>query len=89
MLMASVRYFQYSLSQNDDDLATFKTNENQRVRQSFNPGYKLRFTGKVFMRATFPVELVEGKIPGLPADSIHWVGSFDPEGSCFIVFFEI
>jgi hypothetical protein len=41
------------------------------------------------MRATFPVELVEGKIPGLPADSIHWVGSFDPEGSCFIVFFEI
>lgn len=25
------------------------------------------------MRATFDASLVEGKIPDLPADSIHWV----------------
>lgn len=45
----------------------------QSVRQSFVPDYKLRFSGKVFMRATFDASLVEGKIPDLPADSIHWV----------------
>jgi salicylate hydroxylase len=45
----------------------------QSVRQSFIPDYKLRFSGKVFMRATFDASLVEGKIPNLPADSIHWV----------------
>lgn len=45
----------------------------QSVRQSFIPDYKLRFSGKVFMRATFDASLVEGKIPDLPADSIHWV----------------
>ncbi|KAF7523820.1 hypothetical protein PCG10_006347 [Penicillium crustosum] len=47
------------------------------VRQSFIPDYKLRFSGKVFMRATFDVSLVEGKIPDLPADSIHWWGPKD------------
>lgn len=45
----------------------------QSVRQSFIPDYKLRFSGKVFMRATFDASLVEGKIPDLPADSVHWV----------------
>lgn len=45
----------------------------QSVRQSFIPDYKLRFSGKVFMRATFDASLVEGKIPDLPEDSIHWV----------------
>lgn len=45
----------------------------QSVRQSFIPDYKLRFSGKVFMRATFDASLVEGKIPDLPADSMHWV----------------
>ncbi|KAK4860701.1 hypothetical protein LT330_004432 [Penicillium expansum] len=47
------------------------------VRQSFIPDYKLRFSGKVFMRATFDASLVEGKIPDLPADSIHWWGPKD------------
>ncbi|KAJ5318868.1 uncharacterized protein N7506_011572 [Penicillium brevicompactum] len=47
------------------------------VRQSFIPDYKLRFSGKVFMRATFDAALVEGKIPNLPADSIHWWGPKD------------
>ncbi|KAJ6188701.1 hypothetical protein N7519_003609 [Penicillium mononematosum] len=47
------------------------------VRQSFIPDYKLRFGGKVFMRATFDASLVEGKIPDLPADSIHWWGPKD------------
>ncbi|KAJ5383549.1 hypothetical protein N7517_001460 [Penicillium concentricum] len=47
------------------------------VRQSFIPGYKLRFSGKVFMRATFDASLVEGKIPDLPADSMHWWGPKD------------
>lgn len=45
----------------------------KRVRQSFIPDYKLQFSGKVFMRATFDASLVEGKIPDLPADSMHWV----------------
>ncbi|OQE46236.1 hypothetical protein PENCOP_c001G06685 [Penicillium coprophilum] len=48
-----------------------------RVRQSFIPDYKLRFSGKVFMRATFDASLVEGKIPDLPADSMHWWGPKD------------
>ncbi|KAJ5773012.1 Monooxygenase FAD-binding [Penicillium paradoxum] len=48
-----------------------------RVRQSFMPDYKLRFSGKVFMRATFDAELVEGKIPDLPVDSMHWWGPKD------------
>ncbi|KGO72137.1 Monooxygenase, FAD-binding [Penicillium italicum] len=48
-----------------------------RVRQSFIPDYKLRFSGKVFIRATFDASLVEGKIPDLPADSIHWWGPKD------------
>ncbi|KXG48032.1 Monooxygenase, FAD-binding [Penicillium griseofulvum] len=47
------------------------------VRQSFIPDYKLRFSGKVFMRATFDASLVEGKIPDLPADSMHWRGPKD------------
>ncbi|OQE22143.1 hypothetical protein PENFLA_c013G09894 [Penicillium flavigenum] len=47
------------------------------VRQSFIPDYKLRFSGKVFMRATFDASLLEGKIPDLPADSIHWWGPKD------------
>ncbi|KAJ5679563.1 hypothetical protein N7462_007807 [Penicillium macrosclerotiorum] len=47
------------------------------VRQSFIPDYKLRFTGKVFMRATFDASLVEGKIPNLPVDSMHWWGPRD------------
>jgi hypothetical protein len=50
------------------------TDQIQSVRQSFIPEYKLRFSGKVFMRATFDAALVEGKIPSLPADSVHWVG---------------
>jgi salicylate hydroxylase len=45
----------------------------QKVRQSFVPDYKLQFSGKVFMRSTFDASWVEGKIPGLPADSMHWV----------------
>jgi salicylate hydroxylase len=53
----------------------------QSVRQSFIPDYKLRFSGKVFMRATFDASLVEGKIPELPADSIHWVYFHCIEGS--------
>ncbi|KAL2786667.1 hypothetical protein BJX66DRAFT_341986 [Aspergillus keveii] len=48
-----------------------------KVRQSFIPDYKLRFSGKVFMRSTFDVALVEGRIPGLPADSMHWWGPND------------
>ncbi|KAG0158029.1 hypothetical protein PDIDSM_5542 [Penicillium digitatum] len=48
-----------------------------RVRQSFIPDYKLQFSGKVFMRATFDASLVEGKIPDLPADSMHWWGPND------------
>ncbi|RAH64409.1 FAD/NAD(P)-binding domain-containing protein [Aspergillus aculeatinus CBS 121060] len=49
----------------------------QIVRQSFIPQYKLRFSGKVFMRSTFDASLVEGKVPDLPADSIHWWGPKD------------
>ncbi|CEO60050.1 hypothetical protein PMG11_04693 [Penicillium brasilianum] len=47
------------------------------VRQSFIPDYKLKFSGKVFMRATFDASLVEGKIPDLPIDSMHWWGPRD------------
>lgn len=64
----------------------FILTRNQRVRQSFNPGYQLRFTGKVFIRAVFPVELVEGQIPGLPADSMHWVGNSLINQSIFFIF---
>ncbi|KAJ5237632.1 hypothetical protein N7489_007723, partial [Penicillium chrysogenum] len=49
----------------------------QSVRQSFIPDYKLQFSGKVFIRRMFDASLVEGKIPGLPADSIHWWGPKD------------
>ncbi|BCS27830.1 uncharacterized protein APUU_60878S [Aspergillus puulaauensis] len=48
-----------------------------KVRQSFIPEYKLRFTGKVFMRSTFDASLVAGKIPDLPDDSLHWWGPED------------
>ncbi|KAJ5888522.1 hypothetical protein N7495_008563 [Penicillium taxi] len=48
-----------------------------KVRQSFNPDYKLIFSGKVLMRSTFDTSLVEGKIPNLPADSMHWLGPQD------------
>ncbi|KAL3431941.1 hypothetical protein BDV09DRAFT_198213 [Aspergillus tetrazonus] len=48
-----------------------------KVRQSFIPHYKLRFTGKVFMRSTFDASLVVGKIPDLPEDSLHWWGPED------------
>ncbi|KAL3476604.1 hypothetical protein BJX99DRAFT_258354 [Aspergillus californicus] len=48
-----------------------------KVRQSFIPDYKLRFTGKVFMRSTFDASLVEGKVPDLPIDSVHWWGAED------------
>ncbi|KAJ5976034.1 hypothetical protein N7481_009741 [Penicillium waksmanii] len=47
------------------------------VRKSFLPDYKLRFSGKVFMRSTFDASLVEGKIPNLPSDSMHWWGPRD------------
>ncbi|KAJ5924589.1 hypothetical protein N7466_008776 [Penicillium verhagenii] len=47
-----------------------------KVRQSFIPDYKLRFSGKIFMRSTFDASLVE-KIPNLPADSLHWWGPQD------------
>ncbi|KAJ5647896.1 hypothetical protein N7490_004268 [Penicillium lividum] len=43
-----------------------------KVRQSFVPDYKLRFSGKVFMRSTFDASLVEERIPDLPTDSLHW-----------------
>ncbi|KAL7809438.1 putative monooxygenase [Trichoderma gracile] len=53
-----------------------------QVRGSFYPDYKLRFSGKVFMRSTFDASLVEGKVPDLPADAAHWglytvVGAYD------------
>ncbi|KAM0472577.1 hypothetical protein ACHAPX_008734 [Trichoderma viride] len=48
-----------------------------QVRASFYPDYKLRFSGKVFMRSTFDASLVEGKIPDLPADAAHWWGTKD------------
>ncbi|KAL4918408.1 hypothetical protein BDW62DRAFT_217603 [Aspergillus aurantiobrunneus] len=48
-----------------------------KVRQSFIPDYKLRFTGKVYMRSTFDASLVEDKVPDLPADSLHWWGPED------------
>ncbi|KAJ5539640.1 hypothetical protein N7513_007972 [Penicillium frequentans] len=48
-----------------------------KVRQSFIPDYRLRFSGKVFMRSTFDASLVEAKIPNLPADSLHWWGPED------------
>ncbi|OJJ07831.1 hypothetical protein ASPVEDRAFT_89065 [Aspergillus versicolor CBS 583.65] len=48
-----------------------------KVRQSFIPDYKLRFTGKVFMRSTFDASLVAEKIPNLPDDSLHWWGPED------------
>ncbi|KAJ5168171.1 uncharacterized protein N7482_003765 [Penicillium canariense] len=47
------------------------------VRQSFIPDYKLRFSGKVFMRSTFDVSLIEGKVPDLPIDAMHWWGPRD------------
>lgn len=49
------------------------SNIKKKVRQSFIPDYKLRFSGKIFMRSTFDASLVEAKIPNLPADSLHWV----------------
>lgn len=52
----------------------------QSVRRSFIPDHKLRFSGEVFIRRMFDASLVEGKIPGLPADSIHWVYSHCVEG---------
>ncbi|KAK1237270.1 hypothetical protein MKX08_002895 [Trichoderma sp. CBMAI-0020] len=48
-----------------------------QVRAAFFPDYKLRFSGKVFMRSTFDASLVEGKIPDLPADAAHWWGTKD------------
>ncbi|TFB00105.1 hypothetical protein CCMA1212_008325 [Trichoderma ghanense] len=48
-----------------------------QVRGSFYPNYKLRFSGKVFMRSTFDASLVEGKVPDLPADAAHWWGTKD------------
>ncbi|KAL4786984.1 hypothetical protein BJX76DRAFT_364483 [Aspergillus varians] len=48
-----------------------------KVRQSFIPDYKLRFTGKVFMRSTFDASLVVDKIKDLPEDSLHWWGPED------------
>lgn len=49
------------------------SNKEKKVRQSFIPDYKLRFSGKIFMRSTFDASLVESNIPNLPADSLHWV----------------
>ncbi|EGR44699.1 uncharacterized protein TRIREDRAFT_111881 [Trichoderma reesei QM6a] len=48
-----------------------------QVRGSFYPDYKLRFSGKVFVRSTFDASLVEGKVPDLPADAAHWWGTKD------------
>ncbi|KAJ5082726.1 hypothetical protein N7532_011769 [Penicillium argentinense] len=45
--------------------------------KSFVADYKLQFSGKVFMRSTFDDSLVEGKIPSLPTDSMHWWGPCD------------
>ncbi|KAM3560070.1 hypothetical protein ARSEF4850_003838 [Beauveria asiatica] len=51
-----------------------------RVRQPLLPDYHLKFTGKVFARSTFDASSVEGKIPGLPLDAVHWWG---PSNSFF------
>ncbi|KKA16259.1 hypothetical protein T310_10161 [Rasamsonia emersonii CBS 393.64] len=45
-----------------------------KVRQSFAPDHRLRWTGRIFMRSTFDASLVEGKVPDLPPDSTHWWG---------------
>ncbi|UKZ83998.1 hypothetical protein TrVFT333_011814 [Trichoderma virens FT-333] len=64
---------------NDDGVVLFSTTAPMptNVRASFYPDYKLRFSGKVFMRSTFDVALVEGKVPDLPADAAHWWGTKD------------
>jgi salicylate hydroxylase len=49
------------------------------VRQSFVPDFKLKWSGLTSFRAVFDASLVES-IPGLPEDSIHWVG---PETTLF------
>ncbi|KAJ4158355.1 uncharacterized protein LMH87_008885 [Akanthomyces muscarius] len=48
-----------------------------KVRQSLLPDYHLEFTGKVFMRSTFDASMLEGKIPDLPLDAVHWWGPKD------------
>ncbi|KAL7782937.1 putative monooxygenase [Trichoderma ceciliae] len=48
-----------------------------QVRSSFFPDYKLKFSGKVFMRSIFDASLVDGKVPNLPADAAHWWGTKD------------
>lgn len=49
------------------------------VRQSFVPDFKLKWSGLTSFRAVFDASLVKS-IPGLPQDSIHWVG---PETTLF------
>lgn len=47
---------------------------NSKVRKAFNPNFKLSYTNKTALRATFDTSLVED-IPGLPEDSMHWWGA--------------
>jgi salicylate hydroxylase len=49
------------------------------VRQSFVPEFKLKWSGLTSFRAVFDASLVES-IPGLPEDTVHWVG---PETTLF------
>ncbi|KAL6856382.1 FAD/NAD(P)-binding domain-containing protein [Trichoderma novae-zelandiae] len=71
-----VLYFEDGTSAHGDILLGADGIRSQ-VRGSFYPDYKLRFSGKVFMRSTFDASLVEGKVPDLPADAAHWWGPKD------------
>ncbi|KAK7214511.1 hypothetical protein V2G26_002514 [Clonostachys chloroleuca] len=48
-----------------------------KVRQAFVPEHKLKYSGKTFARATFDASILEGKVPDLPEDAIHWWGLND------------
>ncbi|KZT02803.1 monooxygenase [Laetiporus sulphureus 93-53] len=44
-----------------------------KVRTAFVPHHKLKWTGRIIMRATYDASLVEGVLD-LPPDSTHWWG---------------
>lgn len=46
---------------------------NSKVRKAFNPDFRLSYTNKTALRATFDFSLVEN-VPNLPVDSTHWTG---------------
>jgi salicylate hydroxylase len=46
---------------------------NSKVRKAFNPDFRLRYTNRTALRATFDASLVDN-ISDLPADSMHWWG---------------